>query len=52
MLNHEGYTVRGVAKMLAGGVSVEAVVAAEPPTNALASDLRALREALIEALEV
>ena len=52
LLNHEGYTVRGVAKMLAGGVSVEAVVAAEPPTNALASDLRALREALIEALEV
>ena len=55
LLNHEGYSVRGVAKMLAGGVSVEAVAPAPPslsPEMGLASDLRALREALVEALEV
>ena len=43
-LNHEGYTIRGVQQLLAGG-SVAAAPTADPP-----ADLRAIRDALAAAL--
>ena len=56
LLNHEGYTVRGVQKLLAEGEPVAAVAAAvdpEPQPDLAAPQewLRAIRDMLARALE-
>ena len=53
LLDQEGYTVRGVSKVLAGGMAVAVAETDAAPVarnDALVSDLRALREALVGAL--
>ena len=59
LLNDDGYTIRGVQQLLAGGgdAAGEAAVAASAPTPANqhsafpAEQLRAIRRILVEALE-
>jgi DNA-binding transcriptional MerR regulator len=59
LLNRDGYTIRGVQQLLAGGDAAagEAAVAATAPTpanqhgNFPAEALRAIRRTLVEALE-
>ena len=50
LLNHEGYTVRGVQQLLAQGEDPRVPVAAEPPAAPM-DELRAIRAMLAEALE-
>jgi DNA-binding transcriptional MerR regulator len=55
LLNHEGYTVRGVQQLLARGApaaepSVEATPALTPPAADLTLALRAIRDLLAAAL--
>ena len=55
LLNHEGYTVRGVQQLLARGApaaepSVEATPALTPPAADLTHALRAIRDLLAAAL--
>ena len=50
LLNHEGYTVRGVQQLIAQGDDPRVPAAAEPPAAPM-DELRAIRAMLAEALE-
>ena len=54
LLNHEGYTMRGVQKLLAQGAPEEAPVRLAPPPAAATNTeaLIAIRDALVHALSV